>query len=1006
MKLHFEPNLDYQLRAIDSVCDLFRGQELCRTTFTVTRGAHGGASLLPGMNNEQGTGNRLQLLPEQVLENLQDVQLRNGLRPSETLESGDFTVEMETGTGKTYVYLRTLFELNKRYGFTRFVIVVPSIAIKEGVYKSLQMTEDHFRGLYAGVPFDYFIYDSGKLGRVRHFATSPHIQIMIVTVGAMVRFGDESEAAAEEADEQRRREKSKNVMYRPSEKTGGEKPIDLISATRPILIVDEPQSVDGGLDGRGRQALARMKPLCTLRYSATHANKHHMIYRLDAVDAYEQKLVKQIEIASATVGGAHNRPYVKLVSVTSNRGGVTAKIEVDVQQPSGVRRIERTVESDDELEQATGRPLYRNYRIGEIRAGRGRKSLEVRLPGTDPVWLTPGQAIGDVDPMELQRQMIRRTIQEHLDKEKRLRPQGIKVLSLFFIDQVERYRQYDAQRNAIQGPYARIFEEEYRRLASRPDYATLFKEVDLSRDASEVHDGYFSLDRHGGWTDTAENNQANRDNAERAYNLIMKDKERLLSLETPLRFIFSHSALREGWDNPNVFQICTLRDIRTERERRQTLGRGLRLCVNQQGERVRGFDVNTLTVIANESYQDFAENLQRELEADTGIRFGIVEAHQFATVAVKGEDGGPALLGMEKSKEVWEHLRAAGHLDGHGKVQDSLRKALKDRTLSLPPDFEPIQKELERILRKLAGRMEIKDADQRKTVGIRRDVLLDEDFKALWDRIKHRTTYRLEFDNEKLIGDCVRAVREAPRVPKARLLWTTAELVIGKAGVDAKETPASAPEVLEEAQVGLPDILTELQDRTQLTRRTIYRVLTESGRLDDFQRNPQQFIDFVAHAINGCKQLAMVEGIKYQRLGNEHYYAQQLFEEKELTGYLKNMMAASKSVHDHVVYDSDVEASFAEQLEKNPAVKVYARLPGWFTVPTPLGGYNPDWAVLVQTDEGERVYFVVETNDKERTKIECGRAHFASLDVSKPPARYTVARTLDQVLSEVEPTPD
>jgi type III restriction enzyme len=293
-----------------------------------------------------------------------------------------------------------------------------------------------------------------------------------------------------------------------------------------------------------------------------------------------------------------------------------------------------------------------------------------------------------------------------------------------------------------------------------------------------------------------------------------------------------------------------------------------------------------------------------------------------------------------------------------GKVQDSLRKALKEGSLSLPPELEPFQKEIERILRKLAGRLELKDADQRKRIGTRREVLLGEDFKALWDRIKHRTTYRLEFDNEKLIADCVRSVREAPGVPKARLLWKTAELVIGKAGVDTKETQTSAPVFLEDAQVELPDILTELQDRTQLTRRTIYRVLTESGRLDDFKQNPQQFIDFVAQAINGCKQLAVVNGVKYQRLGDEHYYAQQLFEEKELMGYLKNMVAASNPVHDHVVHDSDVDASFADQLEKNAAVKVYARLPGWFTVPTPLGGYNPAWAVLIQAEEGERVYFV------------------------------------------------
>jgi len=1003
MKLHFEPNLDYQLRAIESVCDIFRGQEINRTEFTVTRSALGTAGL-PGMENELGVGNRLQLLDDTLTENLREVQQRNGLAPAERLVSGDFTVEMETGTGKTYVYLRTVLELNKRYGFTKFVIVVPSIAIKEGVYKSLQMTEEHFKSLYAGTPFDYFIYDSGKLGQVRNFATSPHVQIMIITVGAIARFGDEAEALAEESDEQRRREKSKNVMYRRSEKTGGEKPIDLISATRPILIVDEPQSVDGGLEGRGRQALSRMKPLCTLRYSATHVEKHHMVYRLDAVDAYDQKLVKQIEVASATIDGAHNRPYVKLLSVSSGRGGVTAKVELDVQAEGGVRRKELTVQDGDDLELTCGgRPIYRDYRVGEMRAGRKEKVMELRVPGADPVWLELGQAFGDVDPMQIQRLMIRRTVKEHFDKEKRLRPLGIKVLTLFFIDQVERYRHYDAERRPQKGTYAQIFEEEYRRLGASPEYRTLFKEVDLSLDAAEVHDGYFSIDKQGGWSEPQVNaegefkNQGSRDDAERAFNLIMKDKERLLSLETPLKFIFSHSALKEGWDNPNVFQICSLRDIRTERERRQTIGRGLRLCVDKSGNRVRGFEVNTLTVIATESYQEFAENLQREIEKDTGTRFGVVEKHQFAV-----------LLGTEKSEALWKHLQEAKHLDKHGRVQDSLRQAMKDGTLTLPAEFEPVQKEIVQILRKHAGKLEIKNADERKTIGTRRQILDSEEFKALWDKIKDRTTYRLEFDNEALIQNCVRAVRDAPTVPRARLQWTSVDLVIGKSGVSATNEKTGMPVFIDEQDLELPDILTELQDRTQLTRRSLCRILTESARLDDFKRNPQQFIDLVARAILTCKQLAVVEGIKYQRLGSDFFYAQKLFEEKELTGYLRNMVEAKKAIYDHVVYDSDVEASFAEQLERNVAVKVYAKLPGWFTVPTPLGGYNPDWAVLVTTDEGERVYFVVETKgdlfvndlrEREAAKIACGRAHFESLGVGEPGPTYTVARTLEDVLS-------
>lgn len=525
--------------------------------------------------SDLGVGNRLTLLDDELLKNLNDVQLRGGLPPSGSLTSGDFTVEMETGTGKTYVYLRTIFELNKRYGFTKFVIVVPSVAIKEGVYKTLQITEDHFKGLYAGVPFDYFLYDSGKLGQVRNFATSSNIQIMVVTVGAI-------------------NKKDVNNLYKDSEKTGGEKPIDLIKATRPIVIVDEPQSVDGGLEGRGKEALDAMNPLCTLRYSATHVDKHHMVFRLDAVDAYERKLVKQIEVASATVEDAHNKPYVRLVKVENKRGRISAKVELDKQTPSGVQRLEVTVSDGDDLQQsADGRAIYADFRVGEIHTAKGDEFMELRYPGGE-VFLKPGQAHGDVDALAVQREMIRRTIREHLDKEKRLRPLGIKVLSLFFIDSVDRYRQYDADGKPVKGVYAQIFEEEYRRAAKLLAYQSLFAEIDLDSAAEEVHNGYFSIDKKGGWTDTAENNAGTRENAERAYNLIMKEKEKLLSFDTPLKFIFSHSALKEGWDNPNVFQICTLRDIQTERERRQTIGRGLRLCVNQSGERVRGFDVNTL----------------------------------------------------------------------------------------------------------------------------------------------------------------------------------------------------------------------------------------------------------------------------------------------------------------------------------------------------------------------------------------------------------------------------
>lgn len=996
MKLHFESNLDYQIQAIEAVCDLFRGQEICRTEFTVTRDPADAQQRLAFAENDLGIGNRLMLLEEELLENLHAVQLRNGLPPSRALASGDFTVEMETGTGKTYVYLRTVFELNKRYGFTKFVIVVPSVAIKEGVYKSLQITEDHFKALYSGVPFDYFLYDSGKPGPVRNFATSPNIQIMVVTVGAI-------------------NKKDVNNLYKDSEKMGGEKPIDLIKATRPILIVDEPQTVDGGLSGAGKTALDAMNPLCTLRYSATHADKHHMVYRLDAVDAYERRLVKQIEVAAASLDGGHNKAFVRVLSVSSKRGVITARVELDMQTRTGVARREVAVQDGDNLEMTTGRAIYQDCRVGEIRVARGDEFMELRYPGGE-VYLRPGQAYGDVEPLAVQRQMIQRTIREHFAKELRLAPQGIKVLSLFFINSVEKYRSYDKDGNPVKGEYALIFEEEYQRLAKHPDYQSLFKEVDVTTAAQDVHNGYFSIDKKGGWIEPeldnegGMKNQSSRDNAERAYNLIMKEKEKLLSFETPLKFIFSHSALREGWDNPNVFQICALREMGTERERRQTIGRGLRLCVNQEGERLRGFETNTLTVIATESYEQFAENLQKEIEEDTGIRFGIVEPHQFAGIAVQGEDGREKPLGFDQSKALWEALRTAGLVDAKGKVQDALRTKLKDGTLTLPEPFAAQLPQVKEILRKLAGRLEIKNADERRQVRTRQAVLHGAEFKELWDRIRHKTTYRVHFDNEALLLDCIKALQDPGLVIAAtRLQWRKADLTIGRSGIDAKETATSAPVTLNEGDIVLPDVITDLQDKTQLTRRSIVRILVESGRLNDFMRNPQQFIDTAATVIKRAKRRALVDGIKYQRLGDEHYYAQELFDTEELGGYLKSMINVNKSVHEQVIYQSENERNFAEEMEKNEAVKVYAKLPNWFKVPTPLGPYNPDWAVLVDKDGAERLYFVVETKhslftddlrDKESAKIECGKAHFAELaGYNSPAAEFIKATRLDEVLS-------
>ncbi len=1004
MKLHFEDNLDYQIAAVEAVADLFGGQDICRTEFTVTyRPEDGPQGSLGITENELGIGNRLQLLDDEIQENLREIQFRNGLRPSESLASGDFTIEMETGTGKTYVYLRTIFELNKRYGFTKFVIVVPSVAIKEGVYKTLQITRDHFENLYPiAKGNEYFLYDSNKLGQVRNFATSPNIQIMVVTVGAI-------------------NKKDVNNLYKESEKTGGEKPIDLVRATHPIIIVDEPQSVDGGLTGKGKEALDAMNPLCTLRYSATHVDKHHMLYRLDAVDAYERELVKQIEVASLEVEGGHNKPYVKLVSTHNRQGSITAKIEADLMRGDNVRREVMTVEDGDDLEQETGRAIYENFRIGTITCGADNQSMEISMPGGEYT-LRPGEEVGGVNPDDLKRLMIRRTIKEHLDKEMRFAAQKreVKVLSLFFIDSVEFYRSYDEDGNPVKGKYALMFEEEYRRLAKQPDYQTLFEKVDLHIEADEVHNGYFSIDKNRRFQEPSRkangeiaDNATNRDNAERAYNLIMKDKEKLLSFESKLKFIFSHSALKEGWDNPNVFQICALRDMGSELERRQTIGRGLRLCVNQEGHRLRGFDVNTLTVIATESYEQFAENLQKEIEEDTGIRFGIVEKHQFAALAVTEEDGTTQPLGVQKSEQVWEFLRKNKLIDNRGKVQDSLRTALKDDTLELPEEFAEQEEGIKELLRKLAGKLEIKNADERVTVRTRRAVLESEEFQALWDRIKHKTTYRVDFDNPKLIKDCAQAILDAPPITRTRAQFRSADIAIGKGGVLATETSTSGYTSISESDIELPDLLTDLQDKTQLTRRSLVTILTECRRLNDFRKNPQEFIELAAEAVNRTKRLALVDGIRYQRVGDSHYYAQELFEQEELMGYMKNTLSTQKSVYEQVVYDSaGIEKRFAEELEANEAVKVYAKLPAWFKVPTPLGSYNPDWAVLVEMDGHEKLYFVIETKGStwwddlrhiEGAKIKCGEKHFAAIAEGDDPARYIRATSVDDMLRHAEP---
>ena len=621
MKLQFDANLEYQEQAVFSVVDLFRGQTPKQSNFTV--------SLYDAMEGQgtlftsTGIGNKLELDEEDILNNLKDVQLRNGMKQSTVLEHGkyDFDIEMETGTGKTYVYLRTIFELNKAYGFTKFIIVVPSIAIKEGVKKSLDITKEHFDMLYDNTPYDYFVYDSGKLSQVRDFAVADNIQIMVINIDAFRKSFTDPE-----------KENKANLIHRTNDKMNGMRLIDLIAETNPFVIIDEPQSVD--TTPKSKEAIASLNPLCTLRYSATHVDKHNCVYKLDAIDAFNLNLVKQIEVASFSSTDYHNRAYMLLKSVDNKKSPITAKIEIDALVKGEVKRKVVTVKQGSDLsEKLSGnRAIYEGYIVDEIYCEKGEEYVSFTMKSEI---LRIGRAVGEFDDIAVKEQQIRKTIEEHLNKELVFSGKGVKVLSLFFIDRVANYRYYDDDGNAHKGRYAELFEKHYKELIQRPKYKKLIESGVISDDETVVHNGYFSVDKKGVFKDTNGTTTSDDD----AYNLIMKDKEKLLSFDSKLQFIFSHSALREGWDNPNVFQICTLNETNSEVKKRQEIGRGLRLCVNQKGERLHGSSINTLTVMANESYDEFAKKLQTEYEKDEGIRFGFIEKHTFANIPVTNDNG-------------------------------------------------------------------------------------------------------------------------------------------------------------------------------------------------------------------------------------------------------------------------------------------------------------------------------------------------------------------------------
>ena len=992
MKLKFDSTLEYQRDAVNAVTDLFEGLPSNQDGFSVTLGTE---QMLGTEHAELGIGNSVLLSPEQILSNLHSVQARNNVPKSRAIveENGpydfpNFSVEMETGTGKTYVYLRTIFELNRLYGLRKFIIVVPSVAIREGVTTSLKLMRDHFRGLYDNVAFDSFVYNSKDLSRVRQFAVNNEIQIMVINI----------QAFAKDA------EKAGNVIHQERDQMSGRKPIDFVRATNPVVIIDEPQSVD--TTPKSQKAISSLSPLLCLRYSATHVHPYNLLYQLDPIRAYDLKLVKQIEVVDANPSQDFNRTMVRLdwIGYPGKAKTPQAKVTVFEDTPNGPREKQVTLKHGADLSQFTNRADYDGYQVTNISAEAGSEYVEF---GNGQIVELSEETGGMAD--ERMKNQIRQTVEEHFVKEKKFKTRGIKVLSLFFVDQVGSYRQYDDEGNPSKGKAAQWFEDIYADVAAKSIYQGV-----LPYPAERVHDGYFSADRKKGKVVALLDTSGGTAKDDETYELIMRDKERLLDPEEPLRFIFSHSALREGWDNPNVFQICTLREMGTENERRQTLGRGLRLPVNKDGDRIFDEQVNRLTVIANETFQDYARGLQSDIEKaidpDGNFRFGRVPKLAFTPLLNPEKT---TQITQEQSEILWKHLVAKGFIDKNGDFQDAFKPSAEGFSLELPSEFsaEGFEASILGRLNRFVPREFVKNGRSREPLKYNKRVELNPEFQTLWSKISGKTRYSVEFQTDELVSKAVGKIKEMAEIKPVRIEVTKRSVDITESGVGGGRVTSNRTYVVGNEQP-LPDILAFLQRETELTRGTLVRILKESGRLKDFGTNPQAFMTECAKFINRALHELIVDGIKYEPIAGQAY-EMRLFEESEVEEYLDRLYAVKEKTdtladgtevprtpYDWIAYDSDVEREVAERLDGDPRVKFFCKLPRGFKVPTPIGNYNPDWAIVLE-DDG-KLYLVRETKstldtdklrDSENRKIKCGKAHFDALGVD-----FKAATNIHEVL--------
>ena len=1021
MKLQFKEQ-DFQIKAVRAVVDTFEGQPQKTNKFTLERSkdlirkakeiATGAwtLDLENGLKEDMGYRNSSIKISEAQLEkNIKEIQQQNDIREIAALEKPtginiglNLTIEMETGTGKTYTYIRTMYELHKKYGWSKFIIIVPSIAIREGVFKSFEVTQDHFQELYKH-KISPFIYNSKRPQDIENFASDNRISVMIINTQAFAARG-----------------KDARRIYQELDQFGSRKPIDIIAETNPILIIDEPQSVEGAKTMKSMQAF---NPLCTIRYSATHKKEYNKIYRLDALDAYNRKLVKKIQVKGIALKGSTGTSgylYLEHISLSTNKPPF-AVVEFEHRTKAGaIKKVRKKLEQGANLYELSGNmPAYENQTITEIDGYKNK----IVINGED---IYPGDILNHEDEAAFRRVQIRECILSHLQKEKELFSKGIKVLSLFFIDSVEKYRQYDEAGEKQLGEYAKIFEEEYNKL--RSEFLDLFKQeyndylhkADpsnmhkgympddylkyLSRDKAEkVHNGYFSIDKKGRSIDpTLKRGKEDSDDIS-AYDLIMRDKERLLSFDEPTRFIFSHSALKEGWDNPNVFQICALKhaDSGSTTRRRQEVGRGMRLCVNRNGNR-QDFEtvgeqvqeLNKLTIIASESYESFAKGLQKEIAATLKDRPQQASIEFFLGRMLTNEKGEKHRITQDEAKKINKFLYKNDIIDEDDKITSEGREAIETGNIPIPDTLIPFKSQINKLIKSVYTGESIKPDNDRNTIILPTNAnFKKKEFQELWNRINLKSIYEVDFDTPKLIedskirinadlyiGDRMYEVRTGELTEGTKEQMQNAELF--------KENNRKNNRLSKEIQTNTAyDIIGEIEAKTDLTRRTIVDILKaiKEEKFLLLRKNPEQFIARCATLINEVKASLVINNITYHKT-DERYDAKTIFTNNK--NALRNSELLKKHIYDFITTDSKVEQRFAEALDTTTEIEVYAKLPKSFNISTPVGSFSPDWAIVFDKEKVRHIYFVVETKGSdseqdlrgtEKLKIHCAEEHFKAI---------------------------